>query len=117
MHGKFRQFDMHGVLSYQVAQRHREVGVRMALGASRNDVLGMILRQGTSMTLLGLGVGVLVALASSRLLEGLLFGITPNHPLTYAAVVFGLGAAALLGSLLPARRATRIDPMSSLRGE
>jgi len=108
---------VHGVLSYQVAQRRREVGVRMALGASRQDVLAMVLRQGMTMALFGLGAGVVVALGSSRLLGSLLYGIAPNHPLTFVAVFAGLASAALVGSFLPARKATRIDPMNSLRGD
>ena len=89
----------------------------MALGASRQDVLAMVLRQGMTMALFGLGAGVVVALGSSRLLGSLLYGIAPNHPLTFVAVFAGLASAALVGSFLPARKATRIDPMNSLRGD
>ena len=108
---------VYGVLSYLVAQRGHEVGVRMALGASRGDVVRLVVRQGLAMTAAGLAVGVAGAVAVSRLLEGLLFGVTPTDPLAYAAVVAVLGGAALAASALPARRAARIDPIVSLRGE
>ena len=108
---------VYGVLSYLVAQRGHEVGVRMALGASRGDVVRLVVRQGLAMTVAGLAVGMAGAVAVSRLLEGLLFGVTPTDPLAYVGVVAGLGGAALAASVLPARRAARIDPIVSLRGE
>ena len=108
---------VYGVLSYLVAQRTHEVGVRMALGASRADVVGMVVRQGAAMAAAGLALGVAGALAVSRLLEGLLFGVTPTDPVAYVVVVATLGIAALAACVLPAQRAARIDPIVSLRGE
>ena len=108
---------VHGVLSYTVTQRRREVGLRMALGASRRDVLGLIVSQGMVMTLLGLVVGLLGAAASTRLFASLLFGVEPFDLKSYAAVTALLATVALLASALPARRASRIDPMTSLRSE
>ena len=108
---------VHGVLSYLVAQRGREVGIRMALGASRREVLRMVVSQGMSLTLLGIGIGLAGALAVSRLLAGLLYGVSATDPLTYASVSLGLVAAALLACSLPARKATTIDPAEVLRAE
>ena len=108
---------VHGALSYQVARRRREVGLRMALGASRGRVLRLIVRQGMQMALVGLAVGLVLAAMASRLLEGFLFGIEPTDPLTYGSVAALLLAAALAGVSIPARRATHVDPMDSLRGD
>ncbi len=108
---------VHGVLSYLVAQRSHEVGVRMALGATRRDVLKLIVSQGMTITVLGLAAGTLGALATSKLLEGLLFGVSPTEPATYVAVVTVLGAAAALACALPANRAARIHPTAALRGD
>ncbi len=107
---------VYGVLSYLVAQRGHEVGVRMALGASRADVIGLVVRQGLAMTAVGLAMGVAGAVAASRLLEGMLFGVAPTDPLAYVAVVACLSVAALAACALPAQRAARIDPIVSLRG-
>ncbi len=108
---------VYGVLSYLVSQRRHEVGVRIALGASRSDVVRLVVRQGMGMTAAGLVVGLAGAAAVSRFLEGLLFEISPTDPLAYVAVVVCLGAAALVACTLPAQRAARIDPIVSLRGE
>ena len=108
---------VHGVLSYAVTQRRQEVGIRMALGATRRDVLSLIVSQGMLMTVLGLVIGLLGAAASTRLFASLLFGVEPFDLKAYAAVTVLLGAVALLASALPARRASRIDPMTSLRSE
>jgi predicted permease len=108
---------VYGLLSYVVAQRGHEVGVRMALGAAATDVVGLIVRQGLAMTVAGIVVGLAGAAAASRLLESLLFGVTTTDPLAYALVTLVLVAAALAACLLPARRAARIDPIVSLRGE
>jgi ABC-type antimicrobial peptide transport system permease subunit len=89
----------------------------MALGAHRRDVLMMVLRQGVVLASIGILLGLGLAVGASRLLRGLLYGISPIDPFSFLAVPFVLGAAALLASLLPARRATRIDPMEALRYE
>lgn len=108
---------VYGLLSYVVAQRRHEVGVRMVLGAAGADVVGLIVRQGMALAGLGLAVGIAGALAAVRLLDSLLFGVSSTDPLAYGTVVLVLGGASLAACLLPARRAARIDPMASLRGE
>ena len=108
---------VHGVLSYTVAQRNREIGIRMALGADRQSVGRLIVGQGARLALFGLGLGVLGSLGVSRLLSALLFGVTPGDPATLASVALALGGVALLASWLPARRAARVDPMAVLREE
>ena len=108
---------VHGVLSYLVAQRGHEVGVRMALGATRRDVVRMVLRQGMGMTALGIAGGVVAAIAVSGLLGSLLFGVSATAPGAYLGVAIGLAVVALAATALPAHRAASIDPVSSLRGE
>ena len=108
---------IYGVLSYAVAQRRHEVGVRMALGATRRDVLGLIVSQGMAMTIAGLVIGLVAAVAVTRLFASLLFGVEPFDVRAYATVALLLGTVALLATALPARRASRIDPMTPLRGE
>ena len=106
---------LYGILAYNVEQRIREIGVRVALGAGRREILGLIIGNGMSLALTGIVVGVPAALALSRLMTGLLSGVTSSDPLTYVAVVTMLAGSALLASYLPARRATRIDPLAALR--
>jgi predicted permease len=106
---------VYGVISYSVALRTREVGIRMALGAERADVLGMVLLHGLKLTSVGLVAGVCVSLAVTRYLGTLLYEVRPMDLATSVVVAIALGAVALLASYLPARRATRIDPMSALR--
>ena len=106
---------IYGVMSYGVIQRTREFGVRMALGARATDVQAMVLKQGARLTLAGIVIGVTGALVLSRLMRTLLFGVTPNDPTTYAAIAIVLGLVALLAGYLPARRATRVDPVIALR--
>jgi ABC-type antimicrobial peptide transport system permease subunit len=108
---------IYGVMSYAVAQRTREIGVRMALGASPGDAQRMVLREGVSLAGVGIVVGVLAALLSTRALSGLLYGVTTLDPLTFGAVPVGLIVVALLASYLPARRATRVDPTTALRAD
>ncbi len=108
---------IYGVLSYIVGQRTREVGIRMALGAQKGDVMRAVLRDGAGMTLPGIGVGILVALGMSRLMSSILFGITPNDLVTFVSVPVILCAVALLACLLPARRAAKLDPMQALRAD
>lgn len=108
---------MYGVISYSVTQRTREIGVRIALGAARHDVSGMVLRQGAVLAGIGVGIGLIAALGVSRLIAGFLYGIAANDPLTYAAVSILLIAIVLLACCFPARRALRVDPMVALRHE
>lgn len=108
---------IYGVMSYAVSQRKREIGIRMALGAQPQDVLRMIVGQGARLIALGLGIGMVVALLGSRLIRSLLYGISSADPLVYATVLAVLTAVALLACWLPARRATRVDPLQALRQE
>jgi putative ABC transport system permease protein len=108
---------IHGVLSYSVVQRRREIGIRVALGAEPAHVVRVLLGQGARLTALGLGVGVGLALMFSRSLAGLLFGITATDAATFGAVVAILGAVSMLAMWLPARRASRVDPLVALRYE
>jgi len=108
---------VHGVLSYTVAQRTREIGIRMALGADRQSVRGLVMGQGARLVTAGLVLGVVGAFGGARLLSALLFGVHPNDPATFGAVAVGLGGVALLASWLPARRAMRVDPIVALREE
>jgi putative ABC transport system permease protein len=108
---------IYGVIAYSVAQRTREIGIRMALGAQRTDMLGMILRQSLTLVAIGLTIGLVASLAGTRLLKSLLYGVGAADLATYALVVFVLGGAALLASYIPARRAMRVDPIVALRYE
>jgi predicted permease len=108
---------LYGVLSYLVAQRTHEIGIRIALGASRREVLHLVLTNGLRMTSLGLGLGIVAALGLNRLLVGLLFGVKATDPQTFASVSIILAAVASLASYIPARRATKVDPMVALRYE
>jgi predicted permease len=106
-----------GVLSYLVAQRTREIGLRMALGARRSDVLRVIVRHGVRLALLGICIGVLAAVVVTRWMTSVLFDVKPTDPLTFVVVAFLLGTVALLASYVPARRAMCVDPMVALRYE
>ena len=106
---------LYGVISYLVAMRHNEIGIRMALGASRRNIVALILRQTIVMLALGVFVGVLLSLAAARSVASLIFGLAPTDPLTIFAAAAFLITVALLASYIPARRASRIDPMIALR--
>jgi putative ABC transport system permease protein len=104
-----------GVISYSVAQRSHEIGIRMALGAERNHVIRMIVKEGVFMTLIGVIIGLATAFAATRLMASLLFGVSTKDPVTFLIVAMLLSAVALLASLIPAIRATKVDPMHALR--
>jgi ABC-type antimicrobial peptide transport system permease subunit len=108
---------LYGVISYVVAMRRNEIGIRMALGASRQNVAGIIIRQTLQLLALGIVVGVLLSLVAARAAGSLLFGLQPNDPLTLIAAAASLVTVALLASYLPACRASRVDPMKALRYE
>jgi putative ABC transport system permease protein len=108
---------VYGVMAYVAGQRLKEIGVRIALGASAHSILWLMLSRGLKLTGIGLATGVLGAVASARLVSGMLFLVNPYDVLTYAGVVAGLGLLSLLATYIPARRATRIDPLLVLRQE
>ncbi len=106
---------IYAVMSFMVAGRTREIGVRMALGARRTDVLGMVLRQSLVPIAAGLAIGLVAAMALTRLMTSLLYGVTPTDPIVFGAVAAGLATVAIAASLIPARRAATVDPLVALR--
>jgi putative ABC transport system permease protein len=108
---------IYGVISVATTQRTREFGLRMALGADRSEILGMVVREGATMAVIGLALGLAAAIAFGRIMERFLYGITPADPLTLAGAVGVLSSVALIACIMPARRATRVDPLVALRAE
>jgi len=108
---------IYSVISYSITLRTQEIGIRMALGARRPAILLMVLRSGIALTLIGAAIGLAGALALTRWMSSMLFGVSPSDPLTYAVVLFVALGAALLACSVPARRATRVDPLVALRYE
>jgi ABC-type antimicrobial peptide transport system permease subunit len=115
--GSLAAIGIYGVLAYAVVQRTQEIGIRMAIGAQRRDVLSLILGKGLMLTAVGIALGVGGAVVSARLLQGLLFGVTPLDPATFAGVSIMFGLAATVACYLPARRATRVDALVAVRSE
>ena len=108
---------VYGVISYAVSLRSREIGLRMALGARDGDVKGMVLQKGLILSGIGVAIGLVLAFGLTRLMSGLLFGVSSTDPITYGVVAVGLIAVALTASYLPARRAASFDPITVLRAE
>ena len=108
---------LYGVMSYSVAQRTNEIGIRMALGAQTRDVLGLIVKDGLKLVFMGLVLGISGALALTRVLATLLFGVATRDPMTFVAIAVLLSIVAMLACYIPAWRATRVDPLEALRCE
>jgi len=108
---------LYGVMSYSVARRTREIGIRMALGAERNSVMWLVLKEVTAMVVVGVALGVPLALALSRIVQSQLFDLSASDPIAITGAAAILGLVSLVAGYLPARRATRVDPMLALRYE
>jgi putative ABC transport system permease protein len=108
---------IYSVMSYSVAQRTREIGIRMAMGAGRNDVLKMVLRRGSILTIAGVLLGAASAFGLTRLMTSLLYGVRPADPLTLLLVSAAVIAAAMVASYIPSQRATKVDPTAALKYE
>jgi ABC-type antimicrobial peptide transport system permease subunit len=108
---------LYSIMSYAVSRRTREIGIRMALGARATTVLAMMAGQGMKLALLGIGIGLAVSLAATRVLSSLLYGVSANDPVTFLAAAGLLTLIALLATYLPARKAMKVDPMVALRSE
>ncbi|MBI4473325.1 MAG: FtsX-like permease family protein, partial [Acidobacteria bacterium] len=108
---------IYGVVAYSFQQRTHEIGIRMALGAQRRDVVGLVLGHGVKLAAIGMGIGLVAAFATTRLLASFLYGVSPTDPLSFAATVTILFLVAVMASYLPARRIAQVDPTIALREE
>jgi putative ABC transport system permease protein len=108
---------LYGVIAYTVSRRTTEIGIRMALGADAGDVVVMVLREGAQLAIAGIVVGIAASLALTRLVAGLLYGVAPTDPLSFAIAAAALLAIAMISTYVPARRAARVDPLVALRAE
>jgi putative ABC transport system permease protein len=108
---------LYGLMAYSVTQRTNEIGIRMALGATRENILGLVLKQGSVLALGGIALGLIASILITRILSNMLFAVSPRDPQTFFAVGLVLAGVALIASYVPARRATRVDPMVALRYE
>jgi putative ABC transport system permease protein len=108
---------LYGVMAYAVSRRTREMGIRMAIGAAPLNIVGLVMKQGLGLAAIGVAAGVLLALAGTRFISVLLFGVSPTDPLVFVAVPLLLAAVALAACYVPARRAVNVDPLTALRAE
>ena len=108
---------IYGVLSYTVNQRRRETGVRLALGATARDVMALVIRDGMRLAVVGVGIGIVLAFATTRLLESILYEVSPLDPVTFGLMALFLTGVGFLACAIPARRASRTDPMTAIRAE
>jgi ABC-type antimicrobial peptide transport system permease subunit len=115
--GLLAAIGLYGVIAYMIVQRQHEIGIRMALGAKRRDILTMMLREGGMLLGIGLLAGTILSLAAGRAASALLFGLQPSDPVAHATAAAALAVVALAASYVPARRAARLDPMIALRDE